>query len=490
MIAGLRSAVRRGLVRLGLLFADPAEEQAFVAVAVGGSAARTRSAMLLGCFVYYVFFVWDRLIDPSGAHATHLIRAGVVLFALLPLTALTFWSWAKQHLESVLLAYCTIPAVFLAIVYSKLAGGYVQGAAGMIIVILFVASLLPLRMSFFAIFGATAWSSFAIQEMHAAGSSSGASIVNNLYVGTALALALFSVIVRERQARAQFRTATGLRTAQRKAEAALAELQDAKASLIQAEKLAALGQLVAGVAHEVNTPIGISLTTSTTMEIEIERLAVSVTTGRVLRSELDRSLKRLAEGCRILTESLRRTADLIGSFKQVAVDQAGDGRKRFRVAQSLRDILTTLAPTLRHHGHEADVECPENLEIEGQPGALAQIVTNLVINAATHGYPTGGSGRITVGVQLSGPASVRLVVADDGVGIPRDLQEKVFEPFYTTNRLKGSTGLGLHIVHNIVHSTLKGRLFLEGGPGQGTRVVIVFPQHGQEPQVALAAAQA
>ena len=132
---------------------------------------------------------------------------------------------------------------------------------------------------------------------------------------------------------------------------------------------------------------------------------------------------------------------------------------------------------LRPHGHEVAIECPADLELDSFPGPLAQVVGNLVINAVTHGYPDGGKGRIAISVRPSGRNMIRLVVEDDGIGIPAGQREKVMEPFFTTNRRNGSTGLGLHIVHNIVAGTLKGKLSIEGGAGHGTRVVIDFPQH-------------
>jgi signal transduction histidine kinase len=267
-----------------------------------------------------------------------------------------------------------------------------------------------------------------------------------------------------------------LRRAKDRADSALAELQETQASLIQAEKLASLGQLVAGVAHEINTPLGIALTTSTLLDGEVKRFAEAAAQRQLQRSVLERFVERMTEGSRLLFANLTRAANLVHSFKQVAADQASGERRRFGMAEWLNDLLTSLGPVLRKGGHTVTVECRPDLAIDSYPGALAQVLTNLIVNAVTHAYGEGQAGHMAILVSEPRPDLVRLAFSDDGRGIPPENLGKVFDPFFTTGRSTGSTGLGLHIVYNLVTNRLQGRIDLDSRPGAGTRFVIELPK--------------
>ncbi|GJE58408.1 sensor histidine kinase [Methylobacterium trifolii] len=463
------------LIRAGLLFEAARDEERFVRSFIRHDLRITRAAMLLGAFVYYIFALWDWTIDRAGWGTTHLVRVSVILAVLLPATALTLLPAAQRRLEWLLLAYCVVPAVCLSLIFAMLEHGFAYGAAGMLIIVLFVATLLPMRSPYFALFCLAAWVSFAICEALSAPERPGLPFVNNFVIGTSVTLAMYSVAAREIQARRQFRTATELREEKRRAEATLSTLRQTQASLIQAEKLASLGQLVAGVAHEINTPIGVAVMTSTAIEADVRRIAQSLESGRILRSELTASVGRITEGSRLLFSNLNRAADLVHSFKQVAVDQATGDRRSFAVAGWLHELLSSLGPLVRRKGHAVEVACPEGIVLESYPGALAQVLSNLILNAVVHAYPDGRHGLLRLTVAAEGEDGLRIVFSDDGRGIPPEHLGKVFDPFFTTRRGEGSTGLGLNIVYNLVATTLNGRIAVESEPGAGTRFTIDLP---------------
>jgi signal transduction histidine kinase len=266
-----------------------------------------------------------------------------------------------------------------------------------------------------------------------------------------------------------------LRRAKNRADATLAELRETQSNLIQAEKLASLGQLVAGVAHEINTPLGVALTTATTLEREVGQVRERAKSGRLARSDFDAGLSRLGEGTRLLVSNLTRVIDLVYGFKQVAVDQASGERRRFELSSWLNELLTSLGPLLRKSGHEVAVECPSDLELDSYPGSLGQVLTNLIMNAIVHAYPAGASGRLTITVAKFSQRVVRIVFADNGKGIAPEHIGKIFDPFFTTGRDRGSTGLGLHIVYNLVTAKLQGVISVESRPGEGARFTIDVP---------------
>lgn len=267
-----------------------------------------------------------------------------------------------------------------------------------------------------------------------------------------------------------------LREAVARADVALTDLRRTQADLIQAEKLASLGQLVAGVAHEINTPIGVALTTATVMGQEAQSFAEAAQGRQLLRSQLSAFTDRMREGARLLAINLGRAGDLVHSFKQVAADQVSGERRRIALALWLAELVTSLSPMLRKRNLAVAVDCPGDIDTETYPGALGQVITNLVVNAATHGYGDGQPGTLAIVVTRPAPERLRLVISDQGRGIPaRDLP-RVFDPFFTTARQRGSTGLGLHIVYNLVVQTLKGRIVVSSEPGSGTSFVIDLPR--------------
>ena len=256
---------------------------------------------------------------------------------------------------------------------------------------------------------------------------------------------------------------------------AMADLSRTQADLIQSEKMASLGQLVAGVAHEINTPVGVALTTATQMGEEAREFVREAEGNQLRRSRLIAFVGRMSEGSRLLSSNLTRAADLVQSFKQVAADQVSGEHRTFELKHWLTELVTSLGPVLRKRGLSVRIECPDGLALATFPGALGQVVTNLVVNAAVHGDDQGAAGRLDVSVHQAGPGRIALVVADDGKGMTPDVQARIFDPFFTTARQHGSTGLGLHIVYNLVVQTLKGRIAVDSGPGRGTRFTVTLP---------------
>ena len=257
-------------------------------------------------------------------------------------------------------------------------------------------------------------------------------------------------------------------------EVSLARLTDAQAKLIMHEKMASLGQLVAGVAHEINTPLGVAVTASSLLSDWTEELAAGLQVGNLRRSNLERYITDTREGCGLLHSNLQRAAELVRSFKQIAADQSTDERRRFDIGVLLSDVSYSLTPIWRKGGHRMDIFCPEGIFLNGYPGMISQILTNLVTNSVIHGFDPGESGVITVTVTLPDSDTVELCYADNGKGIAANVRDKVFDPFFTTNRGAGSTGLGMHIIYNLEVGKLGGTIDLHTDIDQGVRIVMRF----------------
>lgn len=471
---GRRLDPRRLLIALGLRFEEAADERRFVQRFILDDIGRTQAAMVLGALIYSGFGIWDWIIDPVHWPAALAIRLAVTGLVLLPLAGLLFFDRARRFAEPIYLAYCLVPGCCLPLIYRQLDGGFEHAAAGMIIVILFVSTLLPLRVPSLLAFCAATWAGFAALES-SADLREGMRLINNFEIGMSYALSLYATTAREYRARREFRTGQELRREKERSDETLAELRRTQMHLVQAEKHAALGQLVAGIAHEVNTPVGLALTVATTLAADARRLGQVVDSGQVRRSELVTGLRRLDEGANLAVTNLTRAADLMHTFKQVAVDQASGERRVFEVGASLRNLLATLEPVLRRRQVTITLDCPEGLLLDSDPGALAQVIGSLALNAAAHAYPDGRPGTLRLSAAAA-PDGVRVVFSDDGVGIPAEHLPRVFDPFFTTTRDRGSLGLGLHIVFNLVVSTMRGRIEVASEPGRGTRYTLVLPE--------------
>lgn len=260
------------------------------------------------------------------------------------------------------------------------------------------------------------------------------------------------------------------------AETAFNTLKQAQDNLVQSEKMASLGGLVAGIAHEVNTPVGVILMSSTHLAAETEKVSKRYSQGELSGDELEGYFDTARQSTRLMTINSQRAADLIYSFKQVAVDQTGGERREFELKSYIEEILLSLLPKLKRTAISTTLECPEGLLVDSYPGALSQILTNFIINSLQHAYQPDQAGRLNIRVTLLSDDTIRLVYSDDGQGIPPELQSKVFDPFFTTQRGNGGSGLGLHIVYNSVRQTLKGRLQMHSAYAQGTLFTLHFPR--------------
>ncbi|MCG8035524.1 MAG: ATP-binding protein [Candidatus Thiodiazotropha taylori] len=258
----------------------------------------------------------------------------------------------------------------------------------------------------------------------------------------------------------------------------LHELKATQKQLIESEKMASLAGMVAGVAHEINTPVGTSITAASHLKDRVVKIRQHFERDEMTRTELDRFFNSSQKACDILLSNLQRSGDLVKSFKQVAVDQSSLKRRLFDMCDYLQEIKQSLQPRLKYRRHQLEVECESPIELNTRPGVLSQVITNLVLNSMIHGFgdDPDQSGMMRIEVTSVGDSNVRLVYMDDGAGIPQHHIDKIFEPFYTTNREAGGSGLGLHLVYNSVTTHLGGTIEVEPNPHAGVRFIIEFPR--------------
>jgi PAS domain S-box-containing protein len=267
-----------------------------------------------------------------------------------------------------------------------------------------------------------------------------------------------------------------MRKARDAAESALRNLRETQNSLIEAEKLAALGRLVAGVAHEVNNPVGISLTVASSLERKTNLFVAEVERGNLKRSSLNDFLDASRDASSQLVANLNRAAELIQSFKQVAADRNYSDQRAFDLGDLTEQVVMSLRPGLRKHNLTLNVECQPNLMMNSYPGPYGQVLTNLFLNSVAHAFPQGRPGTVDIRVREYDEDNVEILFSDNGIGMSLDVRRRAFDPFFTTRRDQGGTGLGLHIVYSIVTNRLGGRLDLDSQPGGGTQVQIILPR--------------
>lgn len=255
----------------------------------------------------------------------------------------------------------------------------------------------------------------------------------------------------------------------------IAKLEQATNQLVQSEKLASLGSLVAGFAHELNTPLGNSLMVASTLSTRIDEFADQLNAGALRKQALLDFVEQSRQAAALLQRNSQRAADLIGNFKEVAVDQTSMRRRSFDLRQALDEVLSALQPKLRHTGHHLEVTVAPGIVLESYPGPIEQIITNLLANSLLHGFEGISAGTIRIDAEVVADARVALTYADDGVGIDKADAKRIFDPFYTTKLGSGGSGLGLYIVYNLTTGVLGGTIKLSSTPGQGVRFELLLP---------------
>ncbi|MES2261498.1 MAG: HAMP domain-containing sensor histidine kinase [Pseudomonadota bacterium] len=278
-----------------------------------------------------------------------------------------------------------------------------------------------------------------------------------------------SIIARTREAEDEAR-----RSAQVTAKA-MDDLRRTQESLLQAERLASLGGLVAGVAHEINTPVGIALTSASVLMEATESVHQAVASGNIKKSDILKYLETAEESTRLIMNNAYRAAHLIHSFKQIAVDQVSEARRRFELREYIGEVVSSLQPKLKKTKLQVAIDCPADIVLDSYPGALAQVITNLTLNCVEHAFDADSEGHIHINVKPDDDW-IEMQVVDNGKGIPADMLDKVFDPFVTTRRGQGGTGLGLNIVFNLIAKQFCGTITVSSTPGQGASFVLRMPR--------------
>lgn len=262
------------------------------------------------------------------------------------------------------------------------------------------------------------------------------------------------------------------------------DISDQKAaedSLIESEKMASLGALVAGVAHEVNTPIGVGVTAVSHLKDVAKTFAKTFASGSITKSQLADFVETVSASSDMINANLNRASDLIRSFKQVAVDQSSEEARDINLLDYIDEVLLSLQPKLKRTRHEIKVDGDRDIRLNTQPGAVSQVITNLVMNSVIHAYDAQQAGHIHISARKNG-VGVKLEYSDDGKGMDEDVRAKIFDPFFTTKRGAGGSGLGMHILYNQITQTLGGSVVCDSKPGGGTSFTITIPQHVGDPQ--------
>ncbi len=249
--------------------------------------------------------------------------------------------------------------------------------------------------------------------------------------------------------------------------------------LIESEKMAALGGLVAGVAHEVNTPIGVGITAATHMIDVIEEVNRGLENKKINVENVGSYFDEMKEAAHIIDKNLGRAGKLIQSFKKLSVDQSSEPRRVFKVGQYLDEIIISLSPTLKKSQVTMEVACDDTISIDGYPGAFSQVITNLVMNSLSHGFEERDKGKIKIDIEAV-EGGLQLTYSDDGKGMEDDVLQKIFDPFFTTKRAKGGTGLGLSMVYSIITQQFSGTIACSSNPDSGTVFEIFLSEKGAD----------
>lgn len=255
----------------------------------------------------------------------------------------------------------------------------------------------------------------------------------------------------------------------------LEKLHQFQRQMVENEKMASLGDMVAGVAHEVNTPIGLGVTASTMMLDRLAKIKEDFENKTLKASSLEKFIGESEENLNIIYRNLNRSAELISSFKQVAVDQSTETDRIFMFRQLMDEVLLSLRPRLKSVNHQIHIECPAELKVESKAGPINQIMINLIMNSLIHGFEEKSNGNVYIEAKISDNSTLEIDYRDDGKGIPENIRTRIFDPFVTTKRGQGGSGLGMHLVYNLVTQALNGNISVASNEGNGVEFKITFP---------------
>ncbi|WP_417672013.1 PAS domain S-box protein [Roseibium sp.] len=250
--------------------------------------------------------------------------------------------------------------------------------------------------------------------------------------------------------------------------------KQAEQELVQVEKMASLGGLVAGVAHEVNTPLGVSVTAASYLEEKVAEISALMTSGALRKKDLESFLDTAKQSSAIISTNLNTASNLVRSFKQVAVDQSSEEMRSFQLLEYADEVVQSLLPTLKRTSHKVEVDGDRALTLNSYPGAVSQVLTNLIMNSLIHAYDDNEAGTLKITADRTGKTAV-LRYSDDGKGISKEILSKIFDPFFTTKRGSGGSGLGMNIVYNLITQKLGGTISCESEPGEGIIFNITIP---------------
>lgn len=257
-------------------------------------------------------------------------------------------------------------------------------------------------------------------------------------------------------------------------EQSIITLKNTKDKLIQSEKLASLGVLVSGVAHEINTPLGVAVTATSYLSDIVESCKAAFESNNLKRKDLENFMRAISDSSGIIMKNLTRAAERVNSFKKLAVDQTSGEKRIFNVKEYLNDILESLHPKLKHTRHLVKIDCPDDIALNSYPGAYSQIITNLIFNSLIHGFDGVNSGIIEINIKKENN-SIILLYKDDGIGMVSEDLARIYDPFFTTKRTSGGSGLGMNIVYNLVTGTLNGTIDCKSEPGKGVHFTLILP---------------
>lgn len=266
-----------------------------------------------------------------------------------------------------------------------------------------------------------------------------------------------------------------LMTTNKELKRSITELNKAKERLLEAEKMASLGGMAAEVSHEINTPIGVSVTSTSYLSDLLKKFEMEFTEQKLSRKSIEEFLENAGQSVTLLSNNLTRSVDLISSFKQVAVDQTSDKQREINLYKYLLEIIHSLHPKIKKTQHIINVECSRDINIICHAGALAQVITNLIVNSLHHAFHDKPNGQIDIIASIHDGSQIELTYKDNGCGLDDANMKRLFDPFYTSKENQGGSGLGTHIVYNLVTQTLKGNIEAHSAIDQGLTYSINFP---------------